>query len=262
MNIIAIDKSIIRESFDRYLTCYDFNDPQVKLKREHTYRVADLSVVIASAVDGKPKGYVDLCWIIGLLHDIGRFEQLKRYGTFSDSQSVDHAELGADILFKDGVIEQFLKKPTTSMTIEQEKVIVDLAIRNHNKYRIPEEMDEKHFFFCNVIRDADKIDIFRVVCEAPYELRMSRDEDRTPEPAREEIMNAVVNHTSVKKMPNMTSFESTIMGCAMAFDIVFNKSKEIIRSQGYLKQMLSFVPEALTQKQQMNLLREELSYLC
>ncbi len=251
-----------KEAFKDYISNYDCDNPQVKFKIEHTYRVAELSGIIGASVGGMPQEYSDLCWLIGLLHDIGRFEQLKRYGTFSDSQSVDHAELGADILFKDGVIEHFIENPITNMTIEQEKQIIELAIRNHNKYRLPKGLDEKSLFFCNVIRDADKIDIFRVVCETPFELRMCREEDGASAPAREEVMNSIHNHTSVKKIPNMTSYESAIMGCAMAFDIVYDRSKEIVREQGYLKQMLSFEPEAMVQKQQMELLRKELYFLC
>ena len=254
------DKTI--EAFKDYISDYDCDDPQVKFKIEHTYRVAELSGIIADSIDGIPAKSSNLCWLIGLLHDIGRFEQLRRYGTFSDSQSVDHAELGADILFKEDVIEKFLQQQLTDMSIEQEKSIIELAIRNHNKYRLPEGLNETELFFCNIIRDADKIDIFKVVCETPYELRMSRNEDESSIPAREEVMKAVHNHTSVRKAPNMTSFETTIMGCAMAFDIVFDKSKEVIIQQGYLKQMLSFEPESAVQKQQMKMLREELSYLC
>ena len=257
-----INRELVKEAFADYLKNYDCDDPQMKFKIEHTYRVAELSDIIASSVGGTIVDCSDLCWLIGLLHDIGRFEQLKRYGTFSDSQSVDHAELGADILFKDGVIEQFIQNSITDMTLEQEKSIIEIAIRNHNKYRLPEGLYERSLFFCNIIRDADKIDIFRVVCETPFELRMSRDADTSFVPAREEIMNAILNHTSVKKVQNMTGFETTIMGCAMAFDIVFVKSKEIISSQGYLKQMLSYEPESLAQKDQMNMLREELSSLC
>ena len=43
----------------------------------------------------------------GLLHDIGRFEQVRRYGTFVDSVSVDHAALGADLLFREGLLDRF-----------------------------------------------------------------------------------------------------------------------------------------------------------
>ena len=254
-----MDKNQAKEAFEKYVSNFDCTNPQIHLKIDHTYRVADISEDIASSVD---KTSADLCWLIGLLHDIGRFEQLKRYGTFSNAESIDHAEFGADILFNDGLIDKFLLQPLAGMTTDQEKSIIELAIRSHNKYRPPDDLTSSQAYYCNSIRDADKIDIFRVICETPYELRMSRGVDKSMEPARDEIMDSVKSHKDVKKVPNMTTFESTIMGCAMAFGIVFERSKKIIRSQGYLKQMLSYEPESMVQKEQMNLLREELADLC
>ena len=245
-----------------YVSKYDCDNPQIKFKIEHTYRVAELAATIGASVENDSDSNVDLCWMIGLLHDIGRFEQLKRYGTFNDSQSVDHAELGADILFKDCVIEKFLPCALTGMPLEDEKNIIETAIRSHNKYRLQNELDNKMVFYCNVIRDADKIDIFRVACETPFEIRMSIKEDDNCLPASDEVMECVRSHRSIKKTPKMTSFELMIMGCAMAFDIVFDKSKEIIKTQGYLKKMLSFEPNELIQRQQMEMLRKELWYLC
>ena len=43
-------------------------------------------------------------YIVGLLHDIGRFEQVRIYNTFRDAESVNHAQFSADLLFRDGMI--------------------------------------------------------------------------------------------------------------------------------------------------------------
>ena len=72
------------------------------------YRVAALCERIAKAA-GMCAYDVELAWLSGMLHDVGRFEQIKRYNTFSDADSVDHAKFGADLLFKDGLISTFLK---------------------------------------------------------------------------------------------------------------------------------------------------------
>ena len=80
---------------------------------------------------------MDFAWLLGLLHDIGRFEQVKRYNTFNDSQSVDHAELGADILFKEGLIDRF---PTVSLPEGWPKT-AETAIRQHNKLALPDGLD-------------------------------------------------------------------------------------------------------------------------
>ena len=43
-----------------------------------------------------------------MLHDVGRFEQLRRFGTFDDSKSIDHARAGVQVLFEQGHIRDYL----------------------------------------------------------------------------------------------------------------------------------------------------------
>ena len=45
--------------------------------------------------------------LIGLLHDIARFEQYTKYKTFRDSISIDHGDLGVEILFEEKEIEKY-----------------------------------------------------------------------------------------------------------------------------------------------------------
>lgn len=92
--------------FLNYAERYDTTKGMIRHKIEHTFRVADLSERYANALGMGPDDAA-WAWFFGLLHDIGRFEQVRRFGTFVDSQSVDHAELGADILFGDGLIGAF-----------------------------------------------------------------------------------------------------------------------------------------------------------
>lgn len=75
-------------------------------------------------------------------------------------------------------------------------------------------------------------------------------------------MQYIRNHECIKKAEEMTEFEIHLMGCAMAFDLSFDRSREIVSEQGWLSKMLSFEPENEIQKKQMEELREELSYLC
>ena len=59
-----------------------------------------------------------MSWLTGLLHDVGRFEQLRRYGTFIDAQSIDHAEFGADRLFRQGKIRDYVEDASEDELLE------------------------------------------------------------------------------------------------------------------------------------------------
>ncbi len=73
--MINITKS--KEVFKRFLDAYeDKSDASFKLKVVHTYHVADNARNIAEKLK-LSKEDIELAELIGLLHDIGRFEELK-----------------------------------------------------------------------------------------------------------------------------------------------------------------------------------------
>ena len=73
---MKIDKQKALKAFQEYTTHYDVSDEKVKLKIDHTYRVCGLCQQIA-VQSGFDENEIELAWLTGLLHDVGRFEQLK-----------------------------------------------------------------------------------------------------------------------------------------------------------------------------------------
>ena len=140
--------------FADYVKNYDMTDEKVKLKIDHTYRVCSLCQQIATQ-SGFDEDEIEIAWLTGLLHDVGRFEQLRRYGTFVDAKSIDHAEFGADILFKERKIRDYVEDASEDDLLEK-------AVRCHSAYRIPTDYNEREQRFANLLRDADKIDILKV----------------------------------------------------------------------------------------------------
>ena len=64
----VIDRDRVRDIFDEYVSGYDVSDPKIKLKIDHTYRVAGLCDRIAGSIDADR----DFAWLCGMLHDVGR----------------------------------------------------------------------------------------------------------------------------------------------------------------------------------------------
>lgn len=93
-----INKEKALKTFEKYVEKYNPEDEKIKLKKEHIQRVAKVAEEIAKSENLTDED-IDLAWLIGLLHDIGRFEQIRRYHTFNDGKSINHAEMGVKILF-------------------------------------------------------------------------------------------------------------------------------------------------------------------
>ncbi len=254
------DKNRIDNAFKEYTDRYDSTDLKIKLKIDHTYRVADNAVLIARDI-GLDEKDVFLSYCMGVLHDFGRFEQVKTYGTFVDRASVDHAELGADLLFKKGHFNDFFDEGDMSPEILS---LTELVIRQHNKLTLPEGLSERETLFCNIIRDADKVDIFRVLAEIDYEDRnvpgMGNDNGIKRECARDSIMQCVREKRCVKREPGRSRFEIWISRMCMAFELVYPMSRKLTKEQGCLARILQMETSTPQEEAQMEEIRSALSY--
>ncbi|MEW6446896.1 MAG: HD domain-containing protein [Bacillota bacterium] len=125
----------------------------VRFKKEHTGRVCSNIVRIGRSIDLQD-GDLLIAETIALLHDVGRFKQYAVYRTFKDHQSENHALLGLRELERAGIL---------SVLTPDEQVIVTHAIEYHNLRDLPVGMPERLLLFTRLIRDADKLDILKLV---------------------------------------------------------------------------------------------------
>ena len=105
---MIIDMEQAQKAFKEYVRKYNPEDEKIKIKIAHIQRVAQNSKRIAQNLKLSQED-IELAELIGLLHDIGRFEQVRLYHTFVDKNSINHGEYGAKILFEDGLIRKFIK---------------------------------------------------------------------------------------------------------------------------------------------------------
>ena len=249
-----IDRKWVREQFASYTRNYDPTDPKIALKIAHTYRVADSCERIARSI-GLTDEDVEFAWLSGMIHDIGRFEQVRRYNTFIDSESVDHAEFGADLLFgKELLIAEF----TDDRSLD---AMMETVIRQHNKYRIDSSVTGKTLTFCNILRDADKVDILRVNVETPMEEIYNVSEDELlSSGVSEAVMEQVREHHAVRRDIMVSPAEHLIGHIALAFELVYPISWEIAKEQGYIYKMYEFPTRNESTKKALLATRSELEY--
>ena len=235
-----IDRNHVIREFQKYTSAYNPSDPKIKLKIDHTYRVAGLCSKIADEAGTDP----ELSWLCGMLHDIGRFEQVRRFNTFVDADSVDHAQLSSELLFNDGLITSFAPDLDPSLS-----KLLQTSIQSHSLYRLPSDLSKEEVAYCNVLRDADKIDIFRVNCDTPpEEIYNVTSEDLRNADVTPEVKECFLNHTAVQRSLRKTSIDYLVGHICLVFELVYPISRNIAREQGYLQKMLSF--QSLNQETQ------------
>ena len=203
-------------AFEKYMDDYDRNNILIKTKYTHTYQVVELMAELAYRLNLTSKE-IELAKVIGLLHDIGRFEQIKQFNIISDVKTkFDHADFGCDYLFNNHHIRDFGINEDS-----KEATIIKDAIINHNKYKIENINNKKSLLFAKMIRDTDKIDIYRAV--AIRDGWYFNANEITEEVLKEFSMKKTINTKKLK-----TKSDQVLFYLAFIFDINFNESLDIL----------------------------------
>ncbi len=211
----------------------------IDLKIEHTKRVCD-EILYLGRRSGLTENELRLAEAVALLHDIGRFEQYARYGTFADGKSENHAELGIKIIDKYGVLDSF---------DDAAKDIARRAVRYHNRPALPPDETDTVLLFSKLIRDADKLDIWKVVTDYYHRKDISRnmalelDLPDTPgfseEVYRCLMQKRIVNFKYVK---NLNDFKLLQIG--WVFDLNFDATLRRVKERRYLELIRDVLPES------------------
>lgn len=220
------------------------------LKERHTAEVCLNAVRIARDLR-LSEADVLLAETIALFHDIGRFPQYKQYKTFKDSISVNHAALGAKVLRERGVLDN-LPRP--------EKDLIIKSITLHNVFSLPEGIDDTTSLFTRMVRDADKLDIWRVMVESYGQAR-----EKWPSALvlgladgpgySSELLTAVRNGGLARLSSLRTVNDFKLVQLAWIFDLNFITSFLMVRERRYIDKLADHLPPAKEISEAVNIVR-------
>lgn len=223
-----------KRKFEEYLSGYDRENDKVRLKIIHTYGVAEYSRQIAGRL-GLPEEDQELAQLIGILHDIGRFEQLKRYDSF-EPDTMDHAGFGVRILFEEGMIREFIEDG-------QWDTIIRAAIARHSDFRLEGIQNERELLHARIIRDADKLDNCRVKLEDTMETILGVSAE---EVGRTKISKAILEQfkrkESILSSMRKTKMDYWLSYLAYFYDINYKVTMELICEHNYVEKLIRRIP--------------------
>jgi hypothetical protein len=228
----------VREYINSFTSDNDFINQNYSLKREHIERVILYSEEIIQSINPSDNMIV-IARLSALLHDVGRFEQFSKYQTYNDSISVDHADLAVKIIEEKGWLNQLP---------ENEQVIIKKAVQFHNKLLVPINEDQKTLLFCNIIRDADKIDIIDLTIKEYAQNGKSRNKAFALELEDSSTVSKAIIKSLLegklpdrKKMKTVTDFK--LGQLALVYDLNFKYSFSIINKRQYLNKLFENLPK-------------------
>lgn len=221
-----MDIEVIDRAFRDYVSKFDKRNKKIRLKFDHTFEVVKVMEKICKKMNLNEEDTL-LAKAIAYFHDIGRFEQAIKTGTFKDDV-MDHANNGVALLFEDGLIDKF-------HIDKKYHDLIRISVKNHNKLEVEKNLSEREKLFVNLIRDADKIDIYRVICK--YYIMGKRYKFET-EPNSINVEN-FFNHRLINNNDKRTMSDNIISSMALIYDINYKESFEVLKETGYYRDYLS-----------------------
>ncbi len=234
--------NLSRQKFEDYVNSFvGLTEDQKKnfsIKKEHSLRVADIIHNLSEKQKQGESGQYLACFI-GLFHDIGRFKQLIKYNTFNDVTSIDHAEFGIEVLNEGGLLNELS---------EDEKEIVLAAILYHNKRELPKDLNGEARMYAQMIRDADKLDILKVLtdyyanpkAEANHTLTWEMPGGNTVSP---QVAKQILRGSLVSKEHLVNQLDIKVMQLSWVYDINFKASFELLMKNRYLEKIYGSMPK-------------------
>ena len=204
--------------FNNYYDSFDKSLDGVHRKYDHTMRVVEYAQRIAKSLSLNEEDY-ELASLCALYHDIARFKQWSEYKTFEDALSFDHGDEGERILNTLGVNDE----------------IILLSTRVHNKISVSEEFDERTKLFCDITRDADKLDnlcIKTPKLDKEYEI---------PEEAVKALLNKEMVKNDEKYKDNVLFHILREIG--FIFDLNYKESFKIVKNEDVINKRLDIIKD-------------------
>lgn len=227
--------------FSEYCRSFYSTDPadqkNIITKEEHTRRVCANMAEIARHL-GLDENRAALAEAIALFHDVGRFIQYQRYRTFRDSISANHAALGAGVL---------VEKNALGSLPERERKLILRAVTLHNVFAIPAGIDEEDLLLIKMVRDADKLDIWRIFIDyysSPDEERASAVALGLPDTAEysRDVMASLFQRQMVHLTALRTLNDFKLLQLAWIFDLNFVRSLQLVLERSIIEGIAATLP--------------------
>ncbi|MGD2030731.1 MAG: HD domain-containing protein [Desulfobacterales bacterium] len=237
------DLNQLKSWFADYVAGFYTDDPKnifaIRLKERHTERVCENIIMLGNALRLSDREMI-LAETMGLFHDIGRFKQYAVYETFNDMISENHAKLG---------LREMAKHNVLAVCTTDEKRWITKAIAYHNTASIPEDEDEKTLFYIRLLRDADKLDIWKVVIDhyrAPDNPSNSILEIGLPDdPACSPQILSAIREGRIALMKDLKTLNDfKLLQISWVFDLNFAPSFRAVKTREYIEQIEATLPHS------------------
>lgn len=213
----------VEELFLKYTDVYAKNNKECRYKVDHSFRVRDISLKIGESINLSVSD-LDLLNICAMFHDIGRFEQWEKYNTFVDAKSVNHGEIGYEILSKGELLDQL------GLTNVEKDIVLQVVLKHGVLYE--DNISEYYKMFIDIVSDADKIDILNSAVAGHILLDVGSDE------VSPLVYDNMFNHKLLDMKLKTTKADRLCVWLAFVYGMHFNYSYKYLKENRIMSRLI------------------------
>ncbi len=228
--------------YDYVATFYggdELMDDNIRLKEEHTRRMCADTPMLAERL-GLNQRQKLIAETISLLHDVGRFEQFKKYRTYNDVGTENHSLLSLKVIAENKILDGL---------DSSEKQIIETAIKFHGEKDLPKGLEGETEFFAKLIRDIDKLDIYYVMLERLEDFQKNSDKAQATlgfsekDKYSKKVIEAVLKNRTIGYEEFHSLNDMIIAMLGWIVDINFTATLKEMKKRGLFDKLAGFLPD-------------------
>jgi len=167
------------------------------------------------------------------------WQKWRPFRTFKDSASKNHAHLSTQVMRQNSLLD-FLP--------EAERECVEMAVRLHNQFKVPDGLSQYTETLLKLLRDADKLDIWRVFIEyfdLPEAERASAAGLDFPDlPSCSKEVLATIGAGEMVQLSTLKSLNDfKLLQLSWVYDINSRSALELVRERAVLDRFAAILPK-------------------
>ena len=234
----------INKVFWNFVHKYDTDDISIQKKFIHTFVVANNCFDIASTL-GFNDTDTEFCYIMGICHDLGRFEQWKKYNTYDDSKFENHGDMGKEILLAQFTPEDLF------ITKEQYDLLAETIVYHVREYKGDNQTLLKYL---PIIHSADAYSNVVNVAQGNHYIA------DYPNGYSQEMLDKIYNFEKVYSMPSNTKLDRIFKSLGNTFCLYFDYMRQEVITKNYLDHYYTTYEQHLIPEEK-QILRDVIDYL-
>ena len=122
---------------------------------------------------------------------------------------------------------------------DEDKLVMEKAVYYHSDFELPDDLTERERLFCDIIREADRVDIFRSVTTSSWEAMYGHSKDEIlSADISDAVLETFYRHEMLDYSKRVTLADYRMGHIALCFGLKTPAARQRAIEQSYLQKLI------------------------